>query len=998
MATSSDRSFGALLRKYRLSAGLSQESLAERARMSARGVSDLERGIHKAPYRETLLQLMEALGLDAEQRATLEAAGRSRGRSQTAAPKPPANSPHNLVEEATSFIGRVEEIAHILELLERSEVRLITLTGPGGSGKTRLALRVAATALDSFPDGVFLVSLGALADPALVASTVSAALGLYEEDKANVVTGLKLHLRDKRTLLVLDSFEHLLDASALLPELLEDCPGLRLMVTSRAVLRLSWERVFAVAPLTVPDPPHTGDPQVSSHYEGVALFAERARSANSKFQVTNDNAAAVAEICYRLDGLPLAIELAAARIRLFPPQALLARLSSRLRVLVGGARDQPTRQQTLRATIDWSYSLLDEAEQKLFIRLAVFAGGCALEAAEAVCAFGDDAMDLLDAIESLVDKSLVWQGRATDHTEPRLRMLETIREYALELLAEADDAETIRRRHADYFVAWAEQAAAELAGPACADWLARLEDERDNLRTALRWACDHGEAKLALRLALALNPFWESRGHLAEGRRWLGELLALDADTTNGSRAQILLVAGNRAFAPDLAHAADFTDEAIALYRQYGDSRGTAEALYQRGVIAFYQADYERAVACLEESKALAQDIGDTDLVGRSLWSLSEPDAATSSASDAKRAAEEDLELSRRGHDAQGIGAALELLLYIARAETDVSRMRVLFKDIVALLHEPSLEPDGQLRERLQRLAFEMSTVGDYGLGTTLLEEGITLNERKGNRRDAAHLRTTLAQFAREQGDYDRAQDLLVASLAVLREIDDLTGITIALIGLGDVGRDRGDGETAAAYSQQGLESARRNGDTLLNGYALHNLGCAAWLQGERDNADRFFSAALEALSLIVEGRAEVLASIGLTALDRGDIGQARSAFCASLTTIRIGDLPWLVALNLEGLAGVEAADGNAEQAARIFGAAFALRRAGGTPIHQAHKALHQRMTAVVREALGEPRFAELHELGSTMTAKAAVTEALGGPGRTLDTNGGERLWRGFRV
>src|SRR3984885_4249555 len=819
MDAADGRSFGALLREFRLAARLSQEALAERAGMSARGISDLERGIHRAPYQQTVNLLIDALELDREQRALVTAAARRTGRTAAAPVRPETSPGHNLPEEATSFIGRSAELALLKDLLQRPQVRLVTLTGPGGCGKTRLALRAAANLLGEFPDGVCFVSLAALTDPQVVPSAIAAALTLREREGREPLDAVLDHLSSRNMLLVLDNVEHLPQASELLPELLKHCPKLRLLVTSRAVLHFTWESIFEVQPLAVPDPGSSIDHQELSRYEGIALFIERARAADPAFAVTGQEAPAIAEICSRLDGLPLAIELAAARLRVLPPHALLGRLSNRLTFLTGGARDRPTRQQTLRAAIDWSYSLLDGSEQRLFARLAVFAGGCTLEAAEAIGALATDpqedvAASVLDCAASLIDKSLLRRNDPAASPEPHLRMLETIREYALERLEDSGEEAVIRRQHATFFLAFAEQAAAELRQPRRTAWLNRLEDEHDNLRAALRWAKEHREVRIGLRLAVALEQFWELRSYLSEGARWLAELLAIAENEEPELKAAALRIAGNRTFAYDIASAAELTEQSLALYRQLADERGAAEALYQRGLVAFYQADYGKAADCLAESLALARDLGDTNLVNRSLWSLAWPgsgqDDFSSDISETKKLAEESQERSRDLKDPRGVCAALEALLYVARMEGDPAKVQLRIEEFLTQLRHGDLHPDADMRERLERIAFEIERMaieipplGTHGQAMALLEEGLALSLREGDRRAAAHLGVTLALFAREQGWYARAEFLLEDSLVVFRELEDLMGIARALLGLADSARDQGDSERGTVFSQE---------------------------------------------------------------------------------------------------------------------------------------------------------------------------------------------------
>src|ERR687894_2385677 len=434
--------------------------------------------------------------------------------------------PNNLPMQPTPLVGREREVEDVRERLLAPEVRLLTLTGPGGTGKTRLALQAAADLLDEFEDGVFFVALATLTDPTLVASTVAQVLDVRESGDQPLIEGVKDYLKDKRLLLVLDNFEQVLEAAPLAGELLS-APRLKVLATSRIPLGVYGEHEYAVPPLAVPDPKRLPGLEALSQYEAVRLFIERARAAKADFAVTSENAPAVAEICARLDGLPLAIELAAARVKLLPPGAMLGRLGRRLKLLTGGARDLPERQRTLRGAIEWSHTLLEEGEKTLFARLAVFSGGRTLEAIEAICdTEGDLPIEAFEGVSSLVDKSLLRQEEGPNG-EPRFVMLETVHEFAREKLGQSAETQEIKRVHAEYFLTLIEVAHPELKGPDQLEWLERLEAEHDNMRAALSWASERKEVEVALRLGGSLWWFWWMRGYYSEGRRWLQEALAM---------------------------------------------------------------------------------------------------------------------------------------------------------------------------------------------------------------------------------------------------------------------------------------------------------------------------------------------------------------------------------------------------------------------------------------------------------------------------------------
>ena len=996
MASVASSLFGELLKRYRSSAGLTQDELAERAGLSARTISDLERGIKHRPHGYTVQRLVRALALGGEDQAWLEAAGRRFGvasrrddgwavddaetekQETEAAGLLPAT---RLPVELTSFIGRERDLERVAALLRRPTIRLLTLTGPGGIGKTRLAVQVAGRVADVFPDGAHFISLAATADPAIVASVIAASFGLTESAGHTVADTLKDHLRTKRLLLVLDNMEHLLEAAPLVAELLIACPHLTILVASRAVLRLEAEHYYAVPPLATPNLTHHSPVDELRRCEAVALFVERARATKTDFDLSEQNATAVAEICKRLDGLPLAIELAAARIRLFPPQALLGRLSRGLGVLTGGARDLPARQWTLRRAIDWSYDLLEPDERRLFARLAVFAGGCTLGAAETVCqAAGDLELDVLHCAASLIDKSLLQQIESTG-AEPRLAMLETIYEYALERLQDGGEADVLYRRHAEYCLALAEETEPSLWGAAPMASLLRLEADHDNLRAALQWALDQRQTALALRLAGALGRFWESRGHLTEGRRWLEQVLELDA--RDGARwpayrAKALNRAGSLTFAlNDATAAAALFEQSLPLHRILEDRIGLGEALLRLGELATWQSNPQGALAFREERLALAREVGERAEIARAILDLAQVVRWHGDLARLKQLGEEALKLYRELEDSTGTAGALELLGHVAQNEGDTERARSIFEECVALVHRSGAQPD--TRRRLESLALTARSRGWYERAIALSQESMAQSVALGDRRELARTRCEIARSAHEHGEYARAASLYEESLTAFREMGDLGGIGFALLGLSLVAIDQADAQRAMELGEAALSLFRELGDRGQIANSLHRLGLAAWLRGDCRRAEELLEETLTVFREYGHSApvAQVLASVGLVALDQGQYRRAQEAFVESLAISGVGGSRWLIAMLLEGMAGASVHQGQPERAARLFGAADGLRTAIDAPIGPAFLPSHDRYMHTLSRALGEERWTALWDEGRAMSVAQSLAYAL---------------------
>jgi predicted ATPase/class 3 adenylate cyclase len=730
---------------------------------------------------------------------------------------------NNLPLQPTPLIGREREVGEVCERLGQEEVRLLTLTGPGGTGKTRLALQAAADLLEDFEEGVFFVSFAAVADPDLFFKEIAGALGLRESGDVPFEDLLKEYLGRRELLLVLDNFEQILSAVPVVGELLSAAPRLKVLATSRIPLGIYGEHEYAVPPLSVPDPKRLPDLESLSQYEAVRLFIERAGAAKAGFEITSENAPAVAEICVRLDGLPLAIELAAARVKLLPPKAILIRLSNRLKLLTGGAKDLPERQRTLRGTMEWSHDLLDEGERTLFARLAVFSGGRTLEAIEAVCdAEGDLPVDALDGVSSLLDKSLLRQEEGPED-EPRFVMLETIHEFAREKLEVSDEAEEMKRAHAQYFLTLAEEAYPELKGANQLEWLERLEAEHDNMRAALSWALERKEAEVALRLGGALWWFWWMRGYYSEGRRWLEESLAIAGHVPPEVRAMALAGVGwLAAHQGDLDRAQEACEEGLQLPANEA-SEAKRCLLVFLGWVEREREDYGRATRLFEESLALSQQVSDAYWHATSLSNLALVSYYRGDSEKAPELYEESMDLFRELGHKQGLAYCLI--------------------NLALMVYSQGVHPQG-----------------DPGRAARLTEEGVALVRELGATGDVALGLCNLGWIALLQGDLGRAADHYGESLSLSWDTGLTPLVQSVLEGFACLAGVKGEAQRAARLwgAAQGLHETKgipRDADFLAEADARISVVRSgmgeeaweeAWRKGRAMTLDEAVSYALE--------------------------------------------------------------------------------------------------------------------------------------------------------
>ncbi len=717
----------------------------------------------------------------------------------------------NLPSPTTSFVGRKHELAAATERLRQRDVRLLTLIGTGGVGKTRLALQVATQLNDSFPDGACFVALDQVGDAEGVISAIAQAFHIQEEKDSTLFEQTVIAIRDRSLLLILDNFEHIMSARQLVADLLTACPKLKMLITSRIMLHLRAEHLLEITPLAVPQATQLPDlTAATSNYASILLFVQRAQAVQPDFQLTENNITPIAEICIELDGIPLAIELAAARMRHFTPQSLLSHLKQGLSFLQVDAYDVPARQQTLRAAIAWSYDLLGATQQSVFRRLAVSPQGVTLATAEQICTAASKLVgNVQDALDALVDQSMLQRSQDREENDVRYRLLQTLREYGLECLAQAGELESTQAAHAEYFLAWIEQLAPLLSGAEQAEWLDRLDHDYDNVRTALEWLIDHARkeaerAEQALRFCLRLLGFWEIRGYISEGLTFMERALSVSQNITPAVRAEALHGAGFLALMQDdNAKAEAFLRESQLLFRESGDKVGMANILRLQGNLALFKNTYKLARRLLEEALALYKELGDTAKIAPTRKALAEVAIAQGDYAQARLLMEEDL----ASYKATGEKYSAAYSLYF------LARIRFLARD-------------------------------DLAKAQSLVEESLNLFKEAGNRRLVAYARHLLAQMLLIKGDESRAHSMLDASIGTFRVLKEPSAIADVLISFGRLATLQGDTETAQTSYQESWALLQTIDAKELSINCLEGYGETLVAQGEPKRAVQLWATA----------------------------------------------------------------------------------------------------------------------------------------------------------
>ncbi len=880
-----------------------------------------------------------------------------------------------LPRRLTSFIGRETEIEEVRRLL--ATTRLLTVVGIGGAGKTRLALQVADRMVEEQAHGVYLVELAQVTDPGLVVQTIAASLGVREDPGRPLIESLKSHLQTRQMLLVLDNCEHLVDAVAgLATELLGAAPGLRLLCTSREALAVAGEAAWRIPSLSVPDPRGLTDRNTLESVEAVRLFVERASEVVPGFVLTDQNAAAITQICRRLDGIPLAIELAASRVRVLTPDQIAARLDDRFRLLAGGSRTAMPRQQTLKAAMDWSYDLLTPQEAAVLRRLAVFSRGCTLDAAEAVCAAdGVGSSEVLDLLTRLVDKSLVVVEE--EDCENRYRLLETVKQYGRDKLVEFGEATAVRHRHLEWFLTLAERAGPKLRTAEQLEWLNQLDAEYDNIRGALEWALESAHEEVPARMAESLWWFWTLRGHITEGREWLNKTLAR-AKEPSRVRALTLATAGLLAFfAADYPGATALGQESLAIGRDLGDGDATGYALAVLAMVAGARGEYERATSLAEESLGLTTASGHPWEKGAVASILGSFAFQVGDFARAERLLREGLSVFKNLGDRWGIANALQWLGLLSRSRGDYARAAEMLEESLALSRQ--LGHNWGIASTLLTMALIPIRQGDYPRATAHLKESLALFEELGDPASQSHVHHHLGVVSYYQMDQERARAHLEKSLTLARQIGLKDDLSEVLAVLGRLALQQGDSAKAMELGREALAVSEETGVPWSRAYALRLLAASTLDQRDFDGAASLATESLEIFRRVDSAWAVAWAQqlLGEIALSRRDHDGARPWFTEALEIRRRQGERLGIAESIEGIAASAARDDHPEEVVQLLGAAMAIRESIRAPLPSTDDIWYAPALATLRERFSPESFQAAWTRGREMSADEAAAHAL---------------------
>ncbi|MBW3588796.1 MAG: tetratricopeptide repeat protein [Actinobacteria bacterium] len=895
--------------------------------------------------------------------------------------------PNNLPIQLTSFVGREMELREVAKLLKAN--RLVTLTGSGGSGKTRLALQAAADVLEDHSDGVWFIDLAAISDPELVPSGIASELGLKAEGGSavestlaassaarpeNLVQRLKDYIHWRDMLLLVDNCEHLIsDVAEILESLLRACPNLRVLTTTREPLGISGEATYRVPSLSVPNPKNTLSTEELSEFEAVRLFLDRAALVKNDFEIDAQNGPAVAQICRRLDGIPLAIELAAARVKALSPEQIAARLDDQFRLLTGGSRTSLERQQTLRAAVDWSYRLLSESERTLLRRLSAFAGEFSLDAAEKVCADASlSEHDVLDLVAQLLDKSLVMMQAEVG--EPRYSQLETIRQYAREKLLESGEGEATRERHRDFYLELAERAHTELEGREVARWLEVLDQEKDNLRAALEWSLADDNPERGLRIAGALGSYWDIRGGHREGLVWLEQFLSKPGKADPAVRAKALREAGSFTGPRDINSAVRLTEEALELSKQVGDLSGLSRGKLNRSIGLFFEGEVEAAISTLEEAVSLARQANDQFAEGHSFFWLGNIAHMRGDHAKSKEYFEEAMKVARAVGTPLGIARSLYALAREAHWDGDFTQEKVLLEESLALARETG--DTAAIFQLLSSLTWIAEASGDDSLGAVLWEEASQIVRESGDVFWLNHL----ASEANRRGAYDEALTLFLECLSRYRELGATDGIALELNNAGWLAFLQGDLERSRSLLEEAISIHRNNPRRKVHlASSTHSLGEVLRVSGDLDGARALLE---QSLTLSTElgikfQRVAALLSLAEVARHENDLEAAKRLVKEAVEEVQGSqEIRWR-ADALYGCGLVAAAEGDRLRAARLLGAAEAQRISLNQKIPPVYVSTYQREVDALRSALDPEQFEKAWADGRAMAADRATEYAL---------------------